>query len=485
MGYPGGVRVSNRSRVLAWALWEFGATGLISIVVTFVFSVYLTGTVGEGSPGGTSPASWLGRALSVAGLTIAVLAPLIGVWVEAPHRRRLALTLLTGLAVTFTCLMSLIRDDPRYLLPGLVLLAATASCSDLASVPYNTMLRGLSTRESAGRISGLGWAAGYAGSVLLLLIVYLGFISGKGASRGLLHLSTHDGLNVRAAMLMAAGWLAVFAAPLLFTARHLPAVSDEPQASGDREVGGTPGEAGRRHQASGDREVGGTPGEAGRRHQPSGLLGGYRKLWSELTAEWRRDRNLVFFLLASAVFRDGLAGLFAFGAVLGVNVYGISQAEVLIFGVSASLIAACGAALGGLVDDRIGSKAVIAGALSAIIVVGLVLMTLSGARAFWVCGLLLCLFIGPAQSSARTLLLRMSREGKEGVAFGLYTMTGRAVSFLAPWLFSVFVDAFHATRFGMGGLDVVLGAGLLGLLLVRVPRRFDSRQATQSEESLL
>ncbi len=447
MGNLGGAQVSHRARVLAWALWEFGATGLNAIVVTFVFSVYLTGTVGEGTPGGTSPASWLGRALSVAGLTIAVLAPLIGVWVEAPRRRRLALTLLTGLAVTFTSLMSLIRDDPRYLLPGLVLLAATAACSDLASVPYNTMLKELSTPESAGRISGFGWAAGYAGSVLLLLIVYLGFISGKGPTRGLLHLTTHDGLNVRGAMLLAAAWLAVFATPLLSTARRLPAVDEEPQPSG-------------------------------------GLLGGYRKLWSELTAEWRRDRNLVFFLLASAVFRDGLAGLFAFGAVLGVNVYGISQAEVLIFGVSASVVAACGAALGGLFDDRIGSKTVIAGSLAAIIAVGLILMTLSGARAFWICGLLLCLFIGPAQSSARTLLLRMSREGKEGVAFGLYTMTGRAVSFLAPWLFSVFVDAFHGTRFGMGGLDVVLGAGLLALLLVRVPRRVERREAPQSESLL-
>ncbi len=501
MGYPAGVQSSNRSRVLAWALFEFGATGLISIVVTFVFSVYLTGTVGEGTPGGTSPASWLGRALSVAGLTIALLAPLIGVWVDAPRRRRLVLTLLTGLAVTLTCLMSLIRDDPRYLLPGLVLLAATAACSDLASVPYNTMLKQLSTPESAGRISGFGWAAGYAGSVVLLLVVYLGFISGKGPTRGLLHLTTHDGLNVRAAMLLAAGWLAVFAMPLLTTARHLPAVREESpapsddrerggtpgeagrrhQASGDRERGGTPDEAGRRHQASGDRERGGTPGEAGRRHQASGLLGGYRKFWSELTTEWRRDRNLVFFLLASAVFRDGLAGLFAFGAVLGVNVYGISQAEVLIFGVSASVVAACGAVLGGLFDDRLGSKQVIAGSLAAIIVVGLTLMTLSGAQAFWICGLLLCLFIGPAQSSARTLLLRMSSEGKEGVAFGLYTMTGRAVSFLAPWLFSVFVDVFHNTRFGMGGLDVVLGAGLLGLLAVRVPRRIEREEIRQPE----
>lgn len=425
---------SERSRVLTWALWDTGAAGLSAIVVTFVFSVYLTGTVGQGMPGGAPPASWLGRALAVAGMTIALLAPLIGVWVEDPHRRRVALTVLTGLAVALTCVMSLIRERPEYLWPGLALLAATAACGDLASVPYNAMLRQLSTPKTSGRISGFGLAAGFMGSVGLLLVVYFGFISGKGATRGVLHVSAADGMNVRTAMLVAAGWLAVFALPLLLTAHRLPSIAEVARPEG-------------------------------------GLLGGYRKLWTELAAEWRRDRNLVYFVLASAVFRDGLAGVFTFGGVLGVNAYGISPAAVLIFGVAASVVAAVGAVIGGLVDDRIGSKRVIVASLASIIALCLTMMALSGPRAFWLCGLLLCLFIGPAQSSARTLLLRMSRDGKEGVAFGLYTMTGRAVSFLAPWLFSVFVDVFGAVRAGMGGLCLVMGVGLLGLLMVRTPRR--------------
>jgi MFS transporter, UMF1 family len=435
MSNPGsGSRRSQRSRVLTWALWDTGAAGLSAIVVTFVFSVYLTGTVGQGLPGGAPPASWLGRALGVAGVTIALLAPVIGVWVGDPHRRRVALTVLTGLAVALTSAMSLIRDRPEYLWPGLALLAAAAACGDLASVPYNAMLRQLSTPENSGRISGFGWAAGYVGSVMLLLMVYFGFISGKGSTRGLLHLPVGDGMNVRTAMLLAAGWFAVFALPLLLTAHRLPSIADVARPE-------------------------------------RGLLGGYRRLWTELAAEWRRDRNLVYFLLASAVFRDGLAGVFTFGGVLGVNAYGISPANVLIFGVAASVVAAIGAVLGGLVDDRIGSKPVIVVSLASIIALGLTLLALSGPRAFWLCGLLLCLFIGPAQSSARTLLLRMSRDGKEGVAFGLYTMTGRAVSFLAPWLFSVFVDVFGAVRAGMGGLCLVMGVGLLGLLMVRAPRR--------------
>src|SRR5947209_4729249 len=120
------------SRVVAWALWDCGSTGLNAIVATFVFSVYLTSSVGAGLSGSTSPASWLGRAAAIAGLTVAVLAPVVGVWVEAPHRRRVVLSVLTGLAVTVTCAMFFIRDRPSYFAAGLVLLAATAASSDLA-----------------------------------------------------------------------------------------------------------------------------------------------------------------------------------------------------------------------------------------------------------------------------------------------------------------------------------------------------------------
>ena len=426
-------QTAGRLRVLAWALWDCGSTGVGAIVVTFVFSVYLTRSVGDDLPGDNSPASWLGWALFFSGVTVALLAPVTGVWVDAPHRRRRTLAVLTAMVVLLTSAMSLIRDDASYLLAGLLLLGFTAACNDLASVPYNAMLRQLTTPETSGRVSGFGWAAGYIGSMVLLLVVYAGFIAGDGPTVGLLDIPTADGQNVRAAMLVTAVWMAAFALPVLIAP---PPADIEPQA------------------------------------RPStGVLGAYRKLWADLVAEWRRDRNVVYYLLASAVFRDGLGGVFTFGAVLGVTVYGISAANVLLFGMAANVVAAAGAVLGGLLDDRVGSKTVILSSLAAMIAVGLTLMTLSGAAAFWVCGLLLCLFIGPTQASARTLLLRMTPHGKEGVAFGLYTMTGRAVAPLAPFMFSTFVAVFGADRAGIAGLLLVLAAGFTAMLAVRVPRR--------------
>ncbi|MGB0969739.1 MAG: MFS transporter [Mycobacterium sp.] len=424
------VATSTRSRVAAWALWDFGATAVNAIAITFVFSVYVTGTVGADLPGDTSPASWLGRALGLAGLVVALLAPVTGVWVDAPVRRRRVLAMLTGMVVLLTAAMSLIRDDHRYLWPALILLACTSACSELATVPYNAMLRQISTPANSGRVSGFGLALGYFGSVLALLVVYLGFIAGTGETRGMLNLPVADGQNVRAAMLLTAAWFALFALPLLIS---VPTATSE---------------------------------------QPGGrvsVLGAYRRLGAEVRGEWRRDRHFVYFLGASALFRDGLAGVFAFAAVIGVSVYGVSPADVLLFGVAASVVAAIGAGVGGHVDDWVGSKRVIVLSLSAMIAAGLTLVALSGVLAFWVCGLVLALFIGPTLSASRTQLLRMAADGKEGVAFGLYTTTGRAVSFLAPWLFSVFIDIFDTDRAGMVGLCVVLGLGLVALLAVRAP----------------
>jgi UMF1 family MFS transporter len=428
------VPAARRSQILWWALWDFGSTGLNAVVVTFVFTIYLTNAVGDGLPGGISPTSWLGWALGAAGLVVALLAPITGVWVDAPWRRRNTLAVLSALATAFTLAMSLVREDYRYLALGLVLVAAVSACNDVATVPYNAMLRQLSTPQTSGQISGFGLGLGYFGSVVLLLVVYFGFVSGDGDHTGLLNLPAADGQNVRAAMIFSAFWFALFALPLLIS---VPSRKPDSVAS----------------------------------TESAGFFGGYRKLWDEIRSEWHRDHNVVYYLIASAVFRDGLTGVFAFGAVLGVKVYGVSAADVLLFGVSASVIAAIGAVIGGRLDDRFGAKPVIVVALAAMIAVALILMTLSGELAFWLCGLLLCLFLGPTLSSARTLMLRMSTDGKEGIAFGLYTTTGRAVSYLAPVMFSTFIAVFGTDRAGMGGLIVVLAAGLLGMLAVKTPGR--------------
>jgi UMF1 family MFS transporter len=142
---------------------------------------------------------------------------------------------------------------------------------------------------------------------------------------------------------------------------------------------------------------------------------------------------------------------------------------VLIFGVAANIISALGAVVLGLFDDRIGPKSVIVISLVGMLAAGTVLLFVSGPTMFWIFGLLLCVWVGPAQSSSRTYLARLAPPGREGELFGLYATTGRAVSFLAPALFALFVSIFDVERYGIIGILLVLLAGLLALLPVRRP----------------
>ena len=429
-------RRTERRQVLAWSLWDWGSAAFNAVIVSFVFSVYLTDSVGDDLPGRISASTWLGWSLGIGGLFIAILAPITGQRGDAAGRRRRSLGLLTLAVVTTTALMFLVKDDYQYLWLGLVLIALGSVLFELAQVPYFAMIRQVSTPDTIGRVSGVGWAFGYLGGIVLLLLCYYGFVSGEGDSRGLFGVTTEDGLNIRLITVLAAVWFFVFALPVLFVVPELPADASPTSAS-------------------------------------AGFLESYRILYADVRALWRSDRSTVVYLMASALYRDGLAGIFTFGAVLAVSVYGIGDDDVLIFGVAANVVAAAGALLAGRLDDSLGPRFVIVFSLVAMLVTSLVLLVVDGPAMFWTFGLVLTLFVGPAQSASRTFLARVTPVGKEGQHFGLYAMTGRAVSFLAPSLFGLFAFLTGSDRAGIVGIMLVLAAGLV--VLLRVPAEIEDR----------
>ncbi len=425
---PSGAVEIRRGQVLAWGLWDWGSAAYQAVVLTFVFSVYLTESVGADLPGTVSANSWLGWSTGAAGLSIALLAPVIARRADAAGRRKRAVAIWTAATIVTMAALFLVEDDYSFLALGLVLLGLGSIFFELASVSYNATLSQISTPETVGRVSGFGWAMGYLGGIVLLLVVYVGFIVGDG---GLLGIATEGGLNVRMVALVAAAWFLVFAIPMLLRVPEVPPNSD--------------------------------------RVASLGVAASYRALFADLRALYRTSPHTLYFLGASALFRDGLAAVFTFGAVLAVTVYGIADDDVLIFGVAANVVAAAGALVAGRLDDRLGPKAVIVGSLAGMLAVGLVLLVVSGPAMFWVFGLALCLFVGPALSASRSYLARLAPPGREGELFGLYATTGRAVSFLAPTLFGLFTFLFASDRAGILGILLVLGAGLVALLPVRRP----------------
>jgi UMF1 family MFS transporter len=189
----------------------------------------------------------------------------------------------------------------------------------------------------------------------------------------------------------------------------------------------------------------------------------YGELFRTVRGVYRDQRPTFWFLISSAVFRDGLSGVFAFGAIIGSAAFGFSGLEMLIFGIAANLVAGIATIVVGRFDDRFGPRRVIIVALTTLLIAGSAVVALHslGPVVYWIGGLILCCTVGPAQSAARSYLARRIPAGHESEIFGLYATTGKAASFMAPAMWTLFITILGATIWGTLGILLVVLAGLV------------------------
>lgn len=415
-----------RRKVLSWALWDWGTQPFNTVITTFVFSVYLTSSAFGDKDDVTMKLAW---ATGLAGVFIALLAPVLGQGTDRSGRRMFHLRWQTWLLALICASMYFVAPAPEYFLLGAVLLGAGNVVSEIAAVNYYASIERVSTRANVGRVSGLGWGMGYLGGITILLVIIAVLGTDFPADA------------VRISMLICGAWTLIFTIPIFVALKDRPHLDPTPSL---------------------------------------GLIGSYRELFNSIRELWLTSRNTVFFLLASALFRDGLAGVFAFGGVLAQGSFGFTFGEVVIFGVAANVVAGLATMGFGLLDDKLGPKPVIIVSLVCLVLFGLGIFIWhdGGKPVFWILGLLMCLFVGPAQSASRSFLVRLIPAGMSGKIFGLYATTGRAVSFLAPLAFGTAIGIgagfLHGTQqsaqyWGILGVVAVLLVGLIVVIFVKEP----------------
>jgi len=442
---------TSTARVLAWALWDWATQPFSTVITTFVFSIYLTSSLflepGDAAlPAGTpeydaaygSLSSGLGLAVAVAGVVIAIVAPLLGRHSDTTGRRKGMLAANTAVVAVVTALMFFVEPDPRFFVFGAVLIALGTVFNDLSYVPYNALLVEVSTKKNRARVGALGWGIGYLGGIVAMLIVYVGFIAGEPFWFGT---SEIDSTNIRAIAVVCAVWIVVFSVPLFL-------VVPEPATSRVRV-------------------------------EPAGIVASYRHVFGTVRRIFAGDRSAFWFLISSAVYRDGLAAVFLFGGVIAAGTFGFGFTEVLMFGILGSVLAGVSTIAVGWIEQRIGSRAVIAFSLLAIVafLLGMFLGRDAGPAAFWICGLGVAFFSGPAQSASRTLMLDFAPAGAEGEFSGLYATTGRAASFITPVLWSVSIALGGAQYWGGLAILSVVAVGFLLFLRVKRPPHTDAHVA--------
>lgn len=406
-------------KVMAWAAWDMGSSSFSAVITTFVFAVYITNPEIFGEAANAN----LGWMTSLSGIALALIAPAIGQWTDRTGRTRTVLIASTlGVVAIMACLF-FVKPSIHYVWLGLSLVALGNFICEIGQVVYHSLVTEVSTPATVGRVSGFGWGLGYLGSIVLLLILLYGFIQPEVGLFGVTH---EEAMHVRVSMLVCAVWMFLLCLPLLISSRN--------------------------HEPNGE--------------ESPGIFGAYRDLASSIAHYWRHDRSVVWFLISSAIYRDGLAGVFAFGGVLAGTAFGFANDEVLLFGVAANLVAGVATVIFGQLDDRLGARRVIIMSLAAMCAFGFTVFFAGagGKVIFWIFGLGLCIFVGPTQAASRSYLARIAPAGEYGKIFGLYATAGRAVSFLAPFMYATAITiAAHVS--GKSNDDVAL-FGILGIILV-------------------
>ena len=210
---PAGRQGFLTKRVMAWAAWDVGSSSFDAVVVTFVFSVYLT----KPEIFGPSANADLGWTTAVAGLLVALVAPAVGQWTDRTGKSRTVLAVSTVGVIAAMAALFFVEPGEGYLWLGLTLLALGNFIFETGTVVYNSMVNDIATPSTVGRVSGFGWGMGYLGSIVLLAVLLVCFINPDPGLFGVTH---EDALHIRVSMVVCAAWMLVFTLPILVLSRN-------------------------------------------------------------------------------------------------------------------------------------------------------------------------------------------------------------------------------------------------------------------------
>ncbi len=459
------LRSAHRTRVSAvpvpfrglagWVLFDWAAQPFYTLILTFIFAPYFaTAVVGDPVRG---QALW-GYLAAAGGLLVALTGPVLGAVADATGRRKpwvaaFSVLLMAALAALWVAVPG--ADAPVLLATGAAFVLATVA-AEFATIFTNAMMPRLVPERSLGRLSGTGWALGYLGGLTSLLVMLGLVVADPATGKTMLGLDPPFGdggtrAGDRFSGPFSALWYGLFVLPFFAF----------------------------------------TPDRASARPAAGAVARGISELWGTIR-EIAHLPPVAVFLLARMAYADGLAAIFAFGGIYGAGLFGWRSFELGLFGILLTVTGAAGALAGGVIDDRIGAKRVIEGALCGLLLAALGIVSIDGThvlfalevapkaaggaafsspgeRAYLGFALLIGLLAGPLQAASRSLLARLAPPARMTQYFGLFAFSGKITAFLAPLLIAVATGVAASQRAGVAVILAFLGLGLA--LMTRVKAR--------------
>ena len=444
--------VSLKKRIWGWYFFDWASQPYHTVLNTFIFgpffaaiaaAYFLEMGLAEDAADARAQSLWA-WSTAIFGIIIALMAPIFGAMADSSGRRMPWIVAFSVMYVFGASMLWFTDPGASNLYWMLAAFGLGFIGGEYALIFVNSQLPGLGTKEQIGKISGSGFAFGYLGGVVSLILV-LGFVVEQGDGKTILGFDPDFGLDpaqregTRITGPITALWFVVFMIPYFLWVREVH--TNQPSSSV--------------------------------RQALSSVKNSLKGLMTRISL-----RN---YLLSSMLYRDALNGLYSFGGVYANLVLDWEVAQIGAFGVVAAIGACMFSYIGGFADRRFGPKPVICIAIIVLMAVSFVIINLTPNSVFgvslgdesgtpdlifMVCGIFIGGMGGVLQSASRSLMVRHCDEENSTEYFGLYGLSGRATAFLAPLLIGIVTTATQSARIGISPVIFLFFVGLVILVWV-------------------
>jgi UMF1 family MFS transporter len=451
MSQPAGIAdlspLARRSEQRAWYFYDWANSAYVTTVTTVLFGPYLIPIAKQAAVDDrvqalgfipVAPGALPAYIITFSTILSALLLPPLGALVDRTRYKKQLLAAFAWLGATFASLLFFTTGDNWEL--GAVAVIGANLCLGASVVVNDSILCLVATEEERDRVSSRGWAFGYLGGGLLLL-VNLGTV--------LMHeqLGITEAFAVRLSMLSAALWWAGFTlVPFLRLRNYEPTHVLPEKGSAVRQSLG--------------------------------------QLWSTMK-EMRRYPMTLTFLLAYLFFNDGIQTVISQSSVYGAEELGFGTSVLIATILLVQFVGMVGALLFGKAAERTGAKPVILAGIAVwmLIVTSALFLPAGRIVPFLLLAVAIGLVLGGTQALARSYFSLLIPRGREAEYFSFYHAMERGTSWFGTLAFGVVYQLTDSYRPAIFALIVFFVIG--GLLLLRVDTARGIREAGNTPPSVV
>jgi UMF1 family MFS transporter len=410
----------NRPELRAWAMYDWANSAFQSTVITAVFPPFFSAVAAAGLPPAIATARFAWTTTIAVTIT-AILGPILGAIADYRAIKKRMLAVFVGIGVITTMMMGTI-DRGEWAYAALLFMISNVAIAS-SFVFYDSLLPHIAAPDEMDRVSTAGYAIGYLGGGMLLVINLLWILTPK--TFGIPDTVT----GIKLSFVSVGIWWLVFSLPLF---RRVP---EPPRML-----------------------------EADETAHENPIRAAFVRVW-ETFHELRGYRQAFLMLVAFLLYNDGIQTIIRMAAIYGAEI-GIDQTSQIEAFVVVQFVGIPCSFLFGALAGRIGAKAGIFLALAVYTAISILAFFMTSAWQFFALAFLVGTVQGGSQALSRSLFARMIPKHKSSEYFGFFSVFEKFAGIAGPALFAVSVSLFGSSRAAV--LSVIFFFICGGLVLTRV-----------------